>query len=243
MQLLTDLLKIILMSEKTHKPPCLILFYAMCYGTWKHSSDSFELEEGYLTFPPNISVGFRDYIIFLHKPHHTYRAELSWLQQQQKYLQLFISFSSSSPLKIICWHAHCWLESSVSHNIPNLPVGHVAQPEGICSEQCSVDFTCSQAQGLKGAESVKGWLHKGAEHFGSKTGSWEHFQGDFFWLQLHAKLDLPSLMEKSVFLTEVINHWSKVSASLLPTAGAQTFIISQYRPETCPQLLCLLLCK
>lgn len=49
--------------------------------TLKPSSDSFELEEGYLVFP-QICLLVLGEIWPLSKPHHTYSPRLSWLQQQ-----------------------------------------------------------------------------------------------------------------------------------------------------------------
>lgn len=63
---------------------------------------------------------------------------------------------------------------------------------------------------MKVAEAAKGRVRKGVGPFGSKTGSCECFEGsglgDFFWLQLHAKLEHLSPTKKSAFLAEVMNN-------------------------------------
>lgn len=63
---------------------------------------------------------------------------------------------------------------------------------------------------MKVAEAAKGRVRKGVGPFGSKMGSCECFEGsglgDFFWLQLHAKLEHLSPTKKSAFLAEVMNN-------------------------------------
>lgn len=157
--------------------------------TLKPRNDSFELEEGYLVFPPNMSVGLgKDMASFQTSPHlqsHTILAA-----RTIKTTFSFI-FSISSPLNYMLTFSLLAEEQHISqYCCPH--VGHVAWCWRIYLEQCVVDFTCSQVQRAKVAAASKGLVHTRVEHFESKRGNCECFEGsgykDFPWLQLHAKL-------------------------------------------------------